>query len=214
MATIIRTSRTTGAHRGSAFNFDDMAAQAGQYLDEVRQQAERILSDARSEADHIRLQAEAQGKQDALDSAERVVESRIAETLLPALRKLAIEVDQAKESWVAQWERELVQLASGIAEKVVRCEIERHPKITLDLIRESLAMAAGSPRLKVRLSPKDFDALGSHVTELAQHVGAVGAAEVVADASISAGGCRVESEFGVIDQQIESQIARIAEELT
>jgi flagellar biosynthesis/type III secretory pathway protein FliH len=37
--------------------------------------------------------------------------------------------------------------------------------------------------------------------------------ELVADPQISAGGCRVETRFGVIDQQFESQLARIEEEL-
>jgi flagellar assembly protein FliH len=214
MATIIRTSRKTGSHRGAAFNFDDMAAQAGQYLEEIRVQAESILTEARSEADRIRTQAETEGKHAAQQTAERVVETRIAATLVPALGKLATEVQQAKETWIAQWERELVHLATAIAEKIVRREIAQQPEITLDLVRESLALAAGSPRLKIRLSPADFDALGTHVAELAEHIGTVGAADVVADESISPGGCRVESEFGVIDQQIESQIARITEELT
>ena len=40
------------------------------------------------------------------------------------------------------------------------------------------------------------------------------AAELAADENISPGGCRVETEHGSIDQQIEAQLARILEELT
>ena len=39
-------------------------------------------------------------------------------------------------------------------------------------------------------------------------------AEITADATISRGGCRVETRFGTIDQQFESQLKRIEEELT
>ena len=39
-------------------------------------------------------------------------------------------------------------------------------------------------------------------------------AKVVADEAISVSGCRVETEFGSIDQQIETQLERIAEELS
>ena len=42
---------------------------------------------------------------------------------------------------------------------------------------------------------------------------ALGDAEVIADAAIGQGGCRVETRFGTIDQQFESQLKRIAEEL-
>ena len=36
---------------------------------------------------------------------------------------------------------------------------------------------------------------------------------VIADETVSRGGCRVHTEFGVIDQQIESQLMRIETEL-
>jgi flagellar assembly protein FliH len=39
-------------------------------------------------------------------------------------------------------------------------------------------------------------------------------AEMIADPEISPGGCRIETLHGAIDQQFESQLARIEEELT
>lgn len=214
MATIIRTSRKSGIDRASSFNFDDMASQAGEYLDDVRRKAQSILADAQSEADAIRQRAQSEGKQAAQQDAQQLLETRISETLLPAMDHLVGEVARAKETWVAEWERQLVHLASAIAAKIVRREIEKQPEIALEVVRESLAMAAGCPQLKVRLSTADYESLGTHVQQLADHVGSLGDAEVVADASITPGGCRVETEFGVIDQQIDSQMKRIVEELT
>jgi len=214
MATIIRASENVGTARGSAFNFDDMAEQAKEYLDEIRRQAEKIVAQAQSDAGQIRVQAETAGKTTAEQKAERILEARIAETMLPALKIATEELSAAKQAWVVQWEGQLVRLATSIAEKVIRREIAQDPEITLELIQESLKLAAGSPRIKIRLSPADYDALGDQVGQLAEHIGSVGSSEVVRDECISPGGCRVDSDFGTIDQQIESQIARIAEELT
>jgi flagellar biosynthesis/type III secretory pathway protein FliH len=36
---------------------------------------------------------------------------------------------------------------------------------------------------------------------------------VVADESISPGGCRIETRYGEVDQQIEAQLRRIEEDL-
>jgi flagellar biosynthesis/type III secretory pathway protein FliH len=36
---------------------------------------------------------------------------------------------------------------------------------------------------------------------------------LVSDATVTAGGCRVETRFGTIDQQFEAQLARVEEEL-
>ena len=38
-------------------------------------------------------------------------------------------------------------------------------------------------------------------------------AEIIAEASVSPGGCRVETRFGTIDQTFEAQLARVEEEL-
>ena len=49
---------------------------------------------------------------------------------------------------------------------------------------------------------------------LVQEMSGLGAVEMIADAGVSRGGCRVETRFGAIDQQFEAQLARIEEELT
>ena len=55
--------------------------------------------------------------------------------------------------------------------------------------------------------------LGGQVRAMLAAMSALGGAEVTPDAAISQGGCRVQTRFGAIDQQIESQLKRIEEEL-
>ena len=40
----------------------------------------------------------------------------------------------------------------------------------------------------------------------------LGETQIVADASVSPGGCRVETRFGTVDQTFEAQLARVEEE--
>jgi flagellar biosynthesis/type III secretory pathway protein FliH len=68
--------------------------------------------------------------------------------------------------------------------------------------------------VRLHLNPQDHKNLGTQVRTLIDAMSGLGEAEVVADATIDRGGCRVETRFGSIDQQIESQLARIEEELT
>jgi flagellar assembly protein FliH len=88
------------------------------------------------------------------------------------------------------------------------------PQIKLDLIREALEMAAGSPRVKIALHPEDFATLGPQVDLLVKEIAAVAETEIVSDATVSPGGCRLETRRGAIDQQIETQLERIIAELT
>jgi flagellar assembly protein FliH len=216
MSTVIKAHHRSRASGAIAFNLDDVSRQAQEYLDTVQSQAEAIIAEARAKADAIVKAAEEQGREAALRSARELVEQRLAEqleTLLPALRQAVTEVGHARQTCLGHWERQGLHVAAAIAGRIVRRELSRQPEITLDLIREALELSAGSPQVRVLLNPADHAALADQARRLAAEFAPLGPAEVVADPAVSAGGCRVETRFGVIDQGIESQLRRIEEEL-
>lgn len=204
-----------------AFNFDDMAAKAGQYLDKVRAEAAQVLVRAKQDAVTVRQKAEQEGRRQAQTAIEQMVEARAQElvagqmqTLLPALRQVIQDLHHARQTWLSHWERSAVHVAAAIASRLIRRELSQAPEITLALVREAMELAAGSPQIRVHLNPQDHQSLGPQVQALFRELATVGTPELIADPEISAGGCRVETRFGVIDQQFEAQLARIEEELT
>ena len=221
MSTVIKAGRIQGdsgnSVRSIAFSFDDMSRQADAYLKEVRQEAAKIVKQAEVEAQEIRQKAEQQGQQAALKAADQVLEEKVGKhlrTLVPAIEKAAVEVEQARHDWLNRWHQTAVHTACLIAERVIRREIEKHPEITLDLIRETLELAAGSDEIELHISQQDFAALGGQVESLATALKRIAPATVHADPQIEAGGCRVVTKFGSIDQQISTQLDRIQQELS
>jgi flagellar biosynthesis/type III secretory pathway protein FliH len=101
-----------------------------------------------------------------------------------------------------------------MAERIIRRQLEREPEITLQWIREALQMAAGAADVALHLNPADHTLLGSRAKQLAQSLSGLAPTTIVADPAVSPGGCVVQTRLGRIDQQIESQLARIQEELT
>jgi flagellar assembly protein FliH len=216
MSTIIKATDHRGMSQTAAFNFDDMAAKASQYLDQVRVEAAKIVAEARKEAACLKQQAEAEGRREGTAAIEQTVEQQLGQqlaTLRPALEQAVQDIHHAKQAWLGQWEKGAVHLAAAIAARVIRRELSRAPEITLALVREALELAAGSAQLKIRLSPADHASLASQVQMVVRELAPLAQTELIADPQISAGGCRVETRFGVIDQQFESQLARIEEEL-
>jgi len=210
MSTIIKaTDRNAAVHR-VAFNFDDMAAKANQYLDKVRAEAEK-------DAEAIRRRAEAEGRQEGQRAIEQTVRQQVGQqlaTLMPALKQAIQEIRQAKQDWLTHWEKSAVHVAVAIAGRLIRRQVPRLPEITLTLVREALELAAGSSKLRIQLNPADHEALKPQVQALIKELSDLGAAELVADPRVSPGGCRVQTRFGTIDQQFETQLKRIEEELT
>ena len=219
MATILKAYGDASRQetpRAVAFNFGDVTAKAEKYLQEVRQEAARIVEDAHKQADQVREQAKLNGAADAKTAAQQAMQGQVQQQLqflVPAIQEAVIEVNHQRAAWLRRWESDALQVAIAIAERVVRREIKSNPEITLDLVREALELASGLGSLVVRLHPQDHKALAGNLTEVVAQMQKLTPTEVVADESITPGGCRVDTEYGVIDQQIESQLERIRTEL-
>lgn len=221
MATIIRKENaheeTSGrAVRPVAFNFADMRGQADDYLEVVRQEAAKIIQQAHREGETIRRQSEAAGRKAAEAAIEKVLEEKVArrmDTLLPALEQMVSQLNDARGELLAQWERSATSVITAICERVIRREMAREPSIALELISEALRLASGASELTLYINPADHEHLGAQIEKIAATLGKLAPSQVFPDAAISPGGCRVVTKFGTIDQQIESQLRRIEEDL-
>jgi flagellar assembly protein FliH len=157
-----------------------------------------------------------EGKKAAIAAAEATLRTRIdqqLQTVLPTLHQAVQQVQQSRLAWQRHWEEHSLRLAVGIAEKVIRRQIAQQPEITLELVQEGLELAHGQERITVRLNPADHAALGDRVLKVSQQLAQLGKVQVVPDPQITAGGCRIDTDFGSIDQRLETQLARIAQEL-
>jgi flagellar assembly protein FliH len=221
MATIIKShepQRPSGtALRAVAYDLTDMAAQANNYLGTVRGQAAKIVEQAQREADAIRQQAEAAGRRAAEQAIERILDEKVGQqmkTLTPALQGAVKQVEDAKQAWLRHWEACAMELAVQIAGRLVRGELQRRPEISAAWIRESLQLTAGSGDVTIRLNPADQETLARQAQQMAAIFAPLAKLTIAADETISPGGCRLVTEFGTIDQQLETQLERVKQELS
>jgi flagellar assembly protein FliH len=127
------------------------------------------------------------------------------------LRRLAQTLDQVgdlRRTMIRETEAQMVELALAIARRIVRREVALDQHLTLSMARLALERLGERTSATVRLHPDDLAATaagrsewsGSHVT-------------VVADASVSRGGCRIESDFGSVDASVDAQFREVARAL-
>lgn len=221
MATIIRKDGARQATAGRpaqpvAFSFADLRGEADNYIETVRGEAAKIIQKAHHEAEKIRREAEVAGRKAAEAAAEQVLDQKVASrmaTLIPALEELVRQLNDAKSQWQNHWQHSALRVSTAIAERIIRRELRHDPQITLETIAEALRLAAGSSEITLRVNPTDHENLGSQIERLAATLCRLSPSHIVADQAITAGGCRVEMQFGEVDQQIESQLRRIEEDL-
>jgi flagellar assembly protein FliH len=196
-----------------AFHFHDVGES---YISRVRGEAARIVADARQEAARIKAKAVEEGREAAIQAAQASLRTRLDQQLtsvLAALRQAAETIDHSRHAWQQHWEQHTIDLACSIAARICRRELGKQPEITLAWVREALGLAAGNAEVTVRLHADDHATLATQIEAIAKQLAGLGNVQIIADPAITAGGCRVDTEFGSLDLQLEQQLARIAEEL-
>ncbi|HEY5316250.1 MAG TPA: FliH/SctL family protein [Pirellulales bacterium] len=216
MSSIIKaTDRNRGIH-GVAFNLEDVREHGEAYLRTIREQARQLLVQAAEEAKAIRQRAEAEGRQAGERALDEMLNQKVAQqlaTALPAVRQAIEQIEGSRPGWLAHWEQRAVHLAAAIAGRIVRRQLQADPRITVQLVRDGLELARGSSELRILLHPQDHAALGEQIERLAAEFSRLGPTTLVPDERITLGGCRIETQHGAVDQQLEAQLARIEAEL-
>jgi flagellar assembly protein FliH len=216
MATVIKFSPHEFDTEPSVMSFGEMLPDVERSA--TQRDAAQIIEEAEQEARAIISRAQEAGRQAGASAQQEVIDQQIAhkmQLLDPLVHQLAAEISQAKHSWLAGWDRSALQLAIKIAQRIIRREVNRFPEIKADLLREALEMCAAAGHLKIHLNPADAadPAVTREIQRVAQKMGDTVRIDTISDPQISPGGCRVETQHGAVDQQIESQLDRITAEL-
>ncbi len=212
----------------AVFNFEDLRAHAMAQIAEAQKQAQETIAAAQREADALRQKATSdareigrrEGMQDAATQIEKLAkqqaDQRFSEhlkTTLPALNKVAAALQQERDQWLVRWETVAIELGVAIAAKLLRTNLAAKPELATGMISDALRLAAGQPQLRVFLHPDDLARLGDKAEQVVQSLAACAAPELIADASLLPGDCRLETRHGEIDARLDTMLHRIAEEL-
>ena len=153
---------------------------------------------------------------DYAEKVEREAEIHLGaklETLLPALTAMIEQLETAKQSFLQYWEQSAVKIVQAIASRVIDRALPDMADVPLRLLREALELGTGSTSLRIRLNKEDYKALKPQMDLLVREMARSAQTEIVGDESVSPGGCILETPQGTIDNQIESRLARIEQEL-
>ena len=223
MATILKESdlKQSGAEaRLVAFNIDDVQTRAQAYLQEVRQQAAALLTQAQNEADQVRAGAHAEGLALAQREIAQQVEQRAQQLTEERIRLAVSACQQAVDSltsdtsrWLQVWRDATIDLSIAMAEKLTRQSMAHGLEPLRVWLEEALMMMRDARDVHILVHPDDFTWAGRYLQQMARHVPHAGSAEILPDPEVSRGGCIVRCQHGDVDQQLETQLARLGEQL-
>jgi flagellar biosynthesis/type III secretory pathway protein FliH len=171
----------------------DAKLEADRLIAEARVEAERVLQAAHDETERLRRRAEAEGR----------------ERGLAAVTELLVGARAATARARANAETELRTLAVRIAEKILGRELQVDAGAVVDVARAALKHAGEPREVLLRCAAEDLEALERGKPRLVERCRAAQVVVFRADPGVTRGGCIVETELGVIDARLSTQLEAI-----
>ncbi|MGE0591277.1 MAG: FliH/SctL family protein [Vicinamibacterales bacterium] len=131
------------------------------------------------------------------------------EAMLRRLAQTVEELTTLRAQMIHETERQLVQLALAIARRIVHREVTLDRDLLVAIARVGLDRLGESAQVTVRLHPEEYEAVG------AARIARIGGnnVQVVPDERVGRGGCRLESDLGMLDAGVDAQIQELARAL-
>jgi len=127
-----------------------------------------------------------------------------SEAVLRRLAQTIEELGTLRAALIRKTERQVVQLALAMARRIMHREIALDKELLTAMARVALDRLGASASATIRLHPDDYAA-----TSASQTAAAGGAIQVVPDPVVRRGGCLIQSDFGLIDVGVDSQIQEL-----
>ncbi len=175
-----------------------------------RDASERALVKAIAEGEQIRERAQAEGYAEGRADGHRegaVQTTAAALAMGEALREL----HELRGQMADELERDAVELALALADKIVAGALDAQPERVIDVVRGALRRVADRRQIVVLVDPQDLEVVSGAVGELQSQAGGIELCDVQADRRVGRGGAVVRTAEGEIDATVETQLQRARE---
>jgi flagellar assembly protein FliH len=212
----------------STFSMADIEKQAKLILLGAKVRAERLLVAAQEEAEQIKREAHAQalaegrkagiaeglelGRQQGRNEALAEQRNDLTQ-LVGAMLQAVQELDAARLSLESESKTAVIRLAIAIAERVTKRLGAVDPQVAVANVDEALRLVVHSADVRIAVHPTQKATLADVLPRIQAKWPALKHVDLVEDAELAPGGCRIYAGGGEIDADLDLQLARIAEEL-
>jgi type III secretion protein L len=186
--------------RGGVIKGDIYAAseKAREIIQKAQQEAEEIVRRAKEAMDKERQDGFQAGYQEGL--------AQVTELLVRA----RADYDQS----LRNSQQDMLNLAFRIAEKIIGKKVEMDQQVILDIVKQALQTVRQSKQVTIRVHPDDARLMRENEEVMMETLGHGRIIDIVDDAKIARGGCIIESEFGTVEAQLQTQLDRLKKVLS
>lgn len=201
---------------------------AGQILEQAKEDAKSVLAEAKAEAMRICEEAKNQAEVEKNRILADAKQQGYSEGISQARAEVRAEADAAKEEYlkkesrleslyqqqVDELEPQLVDVITDIYQHVFHVELESYREILAYLISTTLRKIDGSHNFMIHVSKEDYPHVSMQKKQiLAGTVSANCDVEIVEDMTLAKNECLIETENGIFDCGLGTQLAELKQRL-
>ena len=192
---------------------EDAEAQAAQILEDARAQAESILQDAKAQAEaqktEVLEQAKRQGQQEAKAEAERAEAQREAQ-----YQKKAAGLDAEYQKMMDELEPKFVDTITGIYEHIFHVDLHSYREVLCYLISSTMRKTEDNRSFLVHVSKEDYPYVSMQKKQIMTGATSPNSTvEIVEDITLGKGECLIETESGIFDCGLGTQLSELRQKL-
>lgn len=231
---VVSGKKETGIEAKISQREEEINAQAKEMIAAAKRQAEEIIEQAERTAkgiedkasktiDHWWTENEAkletmskeamdQGYQEGFVQGKNAAEQAVRaeyEDRLTELQQLLLQGYEQKQTIIAEAEPFLLELATAIAEQIVKQELQTAPDKFVGLIQEHILRFKEKESITICVHPSDFDFIVSQRNHLISVVNGETEIKIIPDHSVTEKGCIIRTAYGSVDARIDTQIEEI-----
>ena len=209
----------------SRVDLADHLSEAREIVETAKAQAAQTVADAREDSRHRAAEeketaraegykagfakGEVEGHAKAFDESIKTFERQHAGVVTQMLNAIR-EIREIKDKLRIAAERDVLEFAVELAFGLTY-RIGRHSsKAAVENAKRALRLVGKRTDLTIRVNPEDLKAMETYASTVVKRIEASPNVTVVADASLTAGGCVVETDRSRVDATLETQIAELS----
>ncbi len=207
--------------KANAEELEALRAQASQeaedILAEAREEAGRILAEAQEQAQRDRKQtleeARDQGYQDGYREGNDKA-AQEAESVRKEQERRGQELEEDYRQKVEELEPMFIDLLTGIYEHIFHVDLHSYREILVYLISNTMRKIEGGQGFLVHVSREDYPYVSMQKKQIASNVASPNCTvEIVEDVTLAKNECLIETEGGIFDCGLGTQLAELGQKL-
>ena len=109
---------------------------------------------------------------------------------------------------------DILEISVDIARKIIKKEVEEDPQVLMNIIVDVLkTISKNEPRINIRVNPQSANFIKDSLPDTTYQYGIDSKINIISDPSIENGGCVFQTNNGIVDASIDTQLEIIKKTL-